>query len=236
MDALVRRNQVDQRNSDQRENILGIQNIFVLNILKFRCNFHASSYLYIIHTLTIDRSWNYVRWDLADVTQIWNVIVSDENSFSVVSRETYITKAASSVVSERVDCWLPHRPPANIAHHDRLSTLMSHCGCAVIFQDSLWNLRGVIRSGRPCSPWKSGDMRSTTPYVSSNHPMSKCAAYNQPLESVTSTEQDHSKESFFSRVKWINTQSGYIRVRRTWNKARKCHIFFWESIITFRSH
>ena len=103
--------------------------------------------------LLIDRSWNYVRWDLDDVTQIWNVIVS-ENSFSVVSRETYITKAAPSVVSERVDCWLPHRPPANIAHHDRLSTLMSHCGCAVIFQDSLWNLRGVIRSGRPCFPLK----------------------------------------------------------------------------------
>jgi hypothetical protein len=68
--------------------------------------------------------------------------------------ERHITKAAPSVVSERVDCWLPHRPPANIAHHDRLSTLMSHCGCAVIFQDSLWNLRGVIRSGRPCFPLK----------------------------------------------------------------------------------
>jgi hypothetical protein len=101
----------------------------------------------------IDRSWNYVRWDLDDVTHIWNVIVS-ENSFSVVSRETCITKAAPSVVTERVDCWLPHRPPANIAHHDHLSTLISHCGCAIIFQDSLWNLRKVIRSGRPCFPLK----------------------------------------------------------------------------------
>jgi hypothetical protein len=52
MDALVRQNQVDQRNSDQQENISGIQNIFVLNILKFRSNFDASSYLlYIIHTV-----------------------------------------------------------------------------------------------------------------------------------------------------------------------------------------
>ena len=67
---------------------------------------------------------------------------------------SFATKAAPSVVSERVDCWLPHRPPANIAHHDRLSTLMSHCGCAVIFQDSLWNLREVIRSGWPCFPLK----------------------------------------------------------------------------------
>mgnify|MGYP000023400814 FL=1 len=53
MDALVRQNQVDQQNSDQQENILGIQNIFVLNILKFRSNLYASSYLYIIHTLTM---------------------------------------------------------------------------------------------------------------------------------------------------------------------------------------
>ena len=53
MDALVRQNRVDQQNSDQRENILGIQNIFVLNILKFHRNVYASSYLYIIHTLTM---------------------------------------------------------------------------------------------------------------------------------------------------------------------------------------
>jgi hypothetical protein len=149
---------------------------------------------------------------------------------------SFATKAAPSVVSERVDCWLPHRLPTNIAHQYRLPTPISRSGSVFICQDSLWHLREVIRSGRPCSPWKSGDMRSTTPYVSSNHPMSKFTAHNQPLESVTSTEQDHSKESFFSRVKWINTQSGYIRVRRTWNKARKCHIFFLESIITFRSH
>ena len=36
MDALVRRNRADRWNSEQRENILGIQNIFVLNFLKFR--------------------------------------------------------------------------------------------------------------------------------------------------------------------------------------------------------
>ena len=53
MDALVRQNRVDQQNSDKRENILGIQHIFVLNILKFRSNVYASSYLYIIHTLTM---------------------------------------------------------------------------------------------------------------------------------------------------------------------------------------
>jgi hypothetical protein len=34
----------------------------------------------VLRLLTIDRSWNYVRWDLDDVTKIWNVIVS-ENSF-----------------------------------------------------------------------------------------------------------------------------------------------------------
>ena len=36
MDALVCRNRADRWNSEQRENILGIQNIFVLNFLKFR--------------------------------------------------------------------------------------------------------------------------------------------------------------------------------------------------------
>jgi hypothetical protein len=36
MDALVRRNRADRWNSEQQENILGIQNIFVLNFLKFR--------------------------------------------------------------------------------------------------------------------------------------------------------------------------------------------------------
>ena len=107
---------------------------------------------------------------------------------------SFATKAAPSVVSERVDCWLPHRLPTNIAHQYRLPTPISRSGSVFVCQDSLWHLREVIRSGRPCSPWKSGDMRSTTPYVSSNHPMSKFTAHNQPLESVTSTEQDHSKE------------------------------------------
>jgi hypothetical protein len=39
MDALVCQNQADQWNSEQLENILGIQNIFVLNFLKFHSIF-----------------------------------------------------------------------------------------------------------------------------------------------------------------------------------------------------
>ena len=111
---------------------------------------------------------------------------------------SFATKAAPSVVSERVDCWLPHRPPANIAHPDRLPTPISRSGSVFICQDSLWHLREVIRSGRPCSPWKSDTMRSTTPSASSNHPVTRSTAHNQPVESVTPTEQDHSKESFFN--------------------------------------
>eukprot|EP00978_Attheya_sp_CCMP212_P046913 scaffold419628_cov51-Attheya_sp.AAC.1 len=72
--------------------------------------------------------------------------------------ERHITKAAPSVVSERVDCWLPHRAPTYIAHHDRLSTPISRSGSVVICQDSLWHLREVIRSGRPCFPLESGVM------------------------------------------------------------------------------
>jgi hypothetical protein len=45
MDALVRRNRADRWNSEQRENILGIQNIFVLNFFEIPQHFDTSSYV-----------------------------------------------------------------------------------------------------------------------------------------------------------------------------------------------
>eukprot|EP00978_Attheya_sp_CCMP212_P010489 scaffold25409_cov37-Attheya_sp.AAC.3 len=98
-------------------------------------------------------------------------------------------------------------PPARSkSHHDRLPTPISRSGSVDICQDSLWHLREVIRSDRPCFPLKVvlwDNMRVMIPPspVSSNHPVTKSTAHNQPDESVTSTKQDHSKESFFPRVK-----------------------------------